>query len=402
MAAIMGIGARWLPGGAVPSAYWLLVLVAPFGCVERLIYDGECGDAKQDPGEVCFGDHEQLDVPFEPLAIRVAPFDGDAFSDILVTGVDEVGAVVGSLSRTQADGALGPLDPTALFGCSAYPAVGDVGDGAVADLLFDQCDDTMLVFKGHTDGTVEGPTIVDLDVLTLGSALLDADGDGIGDVIAIGTANGTVAISLARGVATGGYLPPLVTVVGSADTADAPRSFSIGLIDDDLRLDLVLSHGDPALPPTFVRGVGESFSAPEPWPELGVAASVSFANTDGEGDPELVIFRADPPAVEVWSGKLGSARKLGGTEIEALADSLFAAGDFDADRKLDLALFDPDDVEVVTWLGDGRGRWREDATVRFSAAVEALSVGDLDADGAADLVAGTFAERTVTIARGAP
>lgn len=383
------------------AVHWIVGLAMPLGCAERLYPDTDCGDAEQEPGEVCFdGDHETIDVPFEPLAVRVAPFDGDGLSDILVTGLDDEGLVVGALSLTQPDGALGELRPTTLFGCSAYPAVGDVGDGVIADLLFDQCDDTMLVFRGHTDGTVDPAVSVDVDVLTLGSALLDADGDTIGDVIALGTSGTAVAIALARGTGKGSYLPPVLTSVGTMDASDAPRSFSIGLIDDDLRLDLVLSHGDPALPPLFVRGAGDGFAAPEQWPELGVASSVSFANTDGEGDPELVVFRADPSVVEVWTGKLGTAQKIGSTELTG--SSLFAAGDFDSDRNLDFAFYDRDDEEVAVWLGDGRGGWEEATTVRFGTAVEQLAVGDLDADGAADLVAGTFSRGTITIARGAP
>lgn len=382
---------------------WLGLAPLLTGCVDRLIVPSVCGDTEPEPGEVCFeDDHETIEIPFEPLAIRVAPFDGDAFSDILVTGLDGGGAVIGSFSLTQPDGALGPLLPTALYGCTGYPGVGDVGDGSVADLLFDDCDDTMLVFRGVADGTIQGPTVVDLDVLTLGSALLDGDGDGIGDVIALGTNGDTVAISLARGIATGGYLAPILTIVGTASASDAPRSFSIGFVDGDTRFDLILSHADPTLPPTFVRGIVEGFGPPEPWDVIGPASSVSYANTDGEGDPELVVFRKDPAAVEVWSGGLGSARRIGGTKIAALGDSSFSAGDFDADRNLDLALFRSDEAEVVLWLGDGKGGWRKDDTVRFGSAVKQLSVGDLDADGLADLVAGTFAERTLTVVRGAP
>jgi hypothetical protein len=398
MARIMVLRTRWRV-----APWFACVGLVPLGCVSRVIRDGNCDVEEAAPGEVCFGEHETIDVPFDPLALRVAPFDGDGLSDILVTGVDDAGTVVGSLSRSQLDGALGPLQPAAVSGCSAYPAVGDVGDSGPADLLFDQCDDTMLVFVVHADATIEAPRVVDLDVTTLGSALLDGDGDGVGDVIAIGEAGETVWISLARGSAGGGYLPPLLTAVGSKGATDAPYSLSIGLIDDDHRYDLVLSHGDPTRPPTFVRGTADAgFGVPEPWPELGVAKVVSFANTDGEGEPEIVVFRAEPAAIEVWSGALGSARKVGATEIEALAHSSFAAGDFDADRNLDLALFDADERDVVIWLGDGRGDWQEEAKVRFAAPVEALSVGDLDADGAADLVAGTFSESTITVARGAP
>lgn len=380
-----------------------MALATPTACVDRLLYPAECEDGELTPGEVCFeDDYEQVDVPFEPLALRVAPFDGDILSDVLVTGIDAAGAVIGSLSLARLDGPLAPLQPAAVSGCSAYPAVGDVGDGAVADLLFDDCDDTMLVFPGRVDGVFEPARLVDLDVATLTSALLDADGDGIGDVIALGITDDRIAISLARGLAMGVYDAPRLTMVGTRDASDAPYGFSIGWIDDDARFDLVLSHGDPNLPPTFVRGIPEGFGPPEPWPELGVARGVSFANTDGEGELEIVVFRDDPDVIEVWGGRLGTAKKIGETQLGAAAGLGFVGGDFDADRNFDLAFYDPEDDVVSMWLGDGRGRWRETASVRFPAAVKQLGVGDLDADGSFDLVAGTFAERTITIVRGAP
>src|SRR5687768_338451 len=114
MATIMGLRVRW-PGVAPWVESCVVLLAFPLGCVERLIRDTDCGDAQPEPGEVCFDDdHEQLEIPFEALAIRVAPFDGDAFSDILVTGLDDDGAVIAALSRTQMDGALGLLQSTAL------------------------------------------------------------------------------------------------------------------------------------------------------------------------------------------------------------------------------------------------------------------------------------------------
>lgn len=380
-----------------------VALVTPTGCVDRLIVPTDCGDGEVLPGEVCFeDDYEQVEVPFDGLALRVALFDGDILSDVLVTGLNDAGAVIGSLAISKLDGGLTAFNPAAVSGCSAYPAVGDVGDGSVADLLFDDCGDTMLVFPGRVDGVFDPPRSVDLDVATLTSALLDGDGDGIGDVIALGITGDTVAISVARGLATGVYDVPRLTPVGTNEASDAPYGFSIGWIDEDERFDLVLSHGDTSLPPTFVRGGVDGFGPPEPWPELGVARGVSFANTDGEGELELVIFRDDPSTIEVWGGRLGTAQLIAKTELGDMAGKGFVGGDFDADRNFDLAFYDPNDDDVSVWLGDGQGRWRESGSVRFPAAVEQLGVGDLDADGSFDFVAGTFAERTITIVRGAP
>jgi hypothetical protein len=169
------------------------------GCVDRVLVPAECGDGVSVRGEACFGDAvEAFRVPFAPLALRAAVFDGDGLPDVLVTGVDAAGAVVGTLSRGAGDGTLaGPVD-AGVFGCSAYPATGEANGDATSDLLVDSCDDTMLVFLGGADGRFASPAIVDVDVATRTSAIEDVDADGIADVIALGTAGDVVALTWRR------------------------------------------------------------------------------------------------------------------------------------------------------------------------------------------------------------
>ncbi len=362
-----------------------------------------CDDGIAVRGEACFTDEpELLAFGFTPIALRVAPFDSDGIADVLVTGVDTQGAVLGVVSRTGADGALGAAQDAGVYGCSAHPALGDANLDGATDLLVDACDDTMMVFVASGSGSFAAPVIVDVDVATRTSTIFDVNSDGVGDVVALGIAGEAIALTWAAGDGLGGYAPPLGTFVGQLGAADEPLGFSIGLLDADGLPDVVLSHADPTRVPTIARGTGAAFAEPVPWDELPIARGVAAIDVVDGADPELLIVRSEPPVFEVWQGPLGSAKPLAATTIEAARDHFLAAGDVDGDGSLDLAFFDPATPNLEIWLNDGDGRWAFAAIVDIGANVDQLAIADLDGDGAAELIAGTFAERGVSILRSAP
>lgn len=373
------------------------------GCVDRLLVPIACDDGELVRGEACFsGDHEQLELGFEPLALRTAEFDRNGVPEVLITGLDAAGVVVGALSRADDSGHLAPPELAAVYGCSAYPAVGEANGDGVADLLVDACDDTMLVFVGNGDGSFAVPITVDLDVATLTSALVDVDVDGNNDVIALGIAGTSIAVTWTKHDGNGGYAAPVGTFVGVLDAGDAPRSFSVGQLDGDGLPDLVLSHGDPSHPPMVAFGTGDAFREPVPWDALGIATGVALIDTDDDGDAEILVVRDDPPALEVWRGDFASARRSATTKMPQLATHVLASGDIDGDGTLDLGLFETDAADISLWLADGQDGWQRTTEVNVGAAVNQLSIADLDGDGAAELVAGTFARRTITVVHSAP
>jgi hypothetical protein len=380
-----------------------LAALIPTACVDRMLSPRECDDGVLVQGEACFGDDtELLTVPFTPIALRAAPFDGDDTPDLLITGVDATGLVVGALSRNETSGVLGALQDAGVSGCSAHPALGNAnGDGAI-DLLVDACDDTMMVFLAEPTGHFAPPIAVDTDVTTLTSGIVDVDADGVTDVIALGLAGTSVALTWSRGDGAGGYGPPIGTFVGTVGAVDQPHSFSVGLLDDDDLPDVVLSHPDPDQPPRFVRGTGAAFAEPIPWDELPAARGVGVLDIDGDGDTELLVVRGDPMTFEAWSGRFGALDRLGSTEFAITATRITTAGDVDGDGALDLVFFEPTATDVDVWLGDGEGEWTFAADVEVGANVDQLAVVDLDDDGAAELVAGTFAAGGITIVRSSP
>jgi len=382
----------------------VLVLAAliPTACVDRMLSPRECDDGVLVRGEACFATAtELLTVPFTPIALRAAPFDDDSTPDVLVTGLDTSG-VVGALSRNDAGGVLGVVQDAGVFGCSAHPALGNANGDASVDLLVDACDDTMMVFLAEPTGHFAPPIAVDTDVATLTSSLVDVDADGVTDVIVLGTAGSSIALTWSRGDGNGGYAPPLGTLVGTVGAVDEPRGFSVGLLDDDALPDVVLSHADPSQPPRFVRGTGGAFADPIAWDELPPCRGVGVLDTDGDTAKELLVVRGDPTVFEVWEGRFGSLERVGSTELTITSQRIPAAGDVDGDGALDFVFFEPTASDVDVWLGDGDGEWTFAADIEVGANVDQLAVVDLDDDGAAELVAGTFAAGGVTIVRSSP
>ena len=91
----------------------------------------ECGDDREDPGELCFRS-ERLGVDpglSTPLALRSGLFDDDDLPDVLVIGTD-VSGVSGRL--LQSDGLSGLDQPRTLFvgGCEAGGQQERCGRGA--------------------------------------------------------------------------------------------------------------------------------------------------------------------------------------------------------------------------------------------------------------------------------
>lgn len=381
----------------------IVAALALCGCVDRLIVDADCGDGHAVAGEACFGDErETIAVPFTPVATRVADFDGDDDFDVLVLGVDPVGGVTSSIAVNDGVGVLATPIAAGVSGCSAHPALGDADDDGAIDLLVATCESSMWIYHAAGDATFAAPVAVDVGALPRTSGIVDIDGDAIPDVVVLGIIGDAVVLTWARGRGALAWAPPTVDVVGTVGHPDDPTAFSIAQLDDDAIADAVLSHAAPDLPPLLARGAPDGFGAPEPWDELPVALGVGALDLDGHGDKELFVLTDGGDTIAVYRGRVGSLQRVATTDISAQHGRLLAVGDIDGDRRLDLAFFAPNSARVDLWLADGGFGWRDSGSVDVGATVDQLAVADLDDDGAAELVAGTFARGGFTVVRSDP
>jgi len=253
----------------------------------------------------------------------------------------------------------------------------------------DSC--TTLSFGSQTSGaTGSDPVAV---------AVGDFDHDGRLDLV---TANGfpTNTISVLAGIGNGAFGAP-----STATSAPSPVDVATGDLDRDGKLDLVVASGT-ATQVTVHAGNGTTIFTTGSLANVLVKQSrILLADFDRDGRLDLVVVSDDADRVLVLRG-LGNLSFDTGTPIADIPLSgqdpvAAAAGDFDRDGDLDLAVALKASGEVQVFRNDGASFTPEPAVSVGVAPVDVFAA-DLDRDGWLDLVtANAGPTATVSVLEGA-
>lgn len=247
----------------------------------------------------------------------------------------------------------------------------------------------------------------------------DATGDGLEDLLAVvgpfDSAGGTRLLRYARDAA-GGLGTPLEIVLNGAGRVTATTS---GMLDRSGRPVLVLARTDEDTARVLVQTVhfagGLRVDELDVDPAHGVLERLVMADVDRDGDDDMLALAmsrgqgARPTRLTLLLLR-NDAGRLGFAGATPLADWMpgpvppwtsLAAGDFDRDGRLDVALHwaaettstdadpaAPDAGALQLFKGDGTGRFTADR--RLASATEgvlaaSLAAGDFDGDGREDL-----------------
>jgi hypothetical protein len=197
-------------------------------------------------------------------------------------------------------------------------------DLAVA--AFENYSGNLVVLLGNGDGTFQTSSIYPTDQGSIWLVAGDFNGDGFPD-LAVTNANGDdVSVLLNKG--NGTFLPAVNYAVGGS-----PSRIVAGDFNEDGKLDLAVCN-------------------------LGSTFTLLLGNGDG-------TFRPDSP----------STRSCFQTLI---------ATDFNGDGHLDLLV--DNDPNYTIWYGKGDGTFPTSLTVNLASYPSAMAVGDMNGDGAPDLV----------------
>lgn len=219
----------------------------------------------------------------------------------------------------------------------------------------------------------------------------DVDDDGDLDALAIGISSSLLRV--APGLGNGEFGEWIDSTI-----SEGARGAALGLVDDDLALDLVLANiVTPAgTGVAYGDGLG-AFSQPMFLP-TGAVRAVALGHFDGDAWLDAALANEDAGELRVLLGT-----GVGFASGDALAVELepydVVAGDLDLDGALDLASANQGSSSVSLAWGDGQGGFAVAQSVPCGAGPRGLALADLDLDGDLDIVTADFDEDAITLLR---
>ena len=329
--------------------------------------------------------------PKEPLSMVAGDFNGDGKLD-LALGIEQAGNPgYVSVLLGNGDGTFTPVSSSPVTGnCPCSMAVGDInGDGKLDLAVGNYSDNTVTILLGKGDGTFLPPS---------GSAVRVGAGP---TALALGDFNGDRKLDLAVANGTGDTLTILLgngdgtfTPASSPPAPGSPFGLAVGDFNGDGKLDLAVANFDVNTV-TILLGNGDGTFAPAPSPPATKGPALAVGDFNGDGKLDLAVTNRGNSTITILLGNGdGTFTPISGccgTSVSLTFTLGMAAGDFNGDGKLDLAVailnvqgtFPADYVEIL--LGNADGTF---STTDFSLLLPdqpaSLVLGDFNGDGKLD------------------
>ena len=338
---------------------------------------------------------------FTPLALEVADFDGDAVTDLLVLGVDNVDGVASRLSRGVGDGSFEAGINPMLSGTSAFPVVGELDPQPGADVMVAQVDGDVKVFRWAGEAFESWKVFTNANVPRTHVGH-DVDADDDDDIVWLWWTKDSAEFGLSIRPNSGdGFFAPVDTTVGNiAELMLAPTSLLIGDLNGDDIADALIFEADQ--PKAMLRLFGTPagfFGSPKfvlPTVHANVATLGDF---DEDGALDVLAFELKPARIVFARGDgKGGFTAQGSTDvIGPFVPSTFAVADLDADGHLDVAVVDVASPELRIWDGLGDGTFAAPKSGALPSPAVRVHAAELDGDVGLELVVATFAAGEVTV-----
>ena len=331
--------------------------------------------------------------------LALADFNGDGIPDVVLSGSSGLAVLLG-----KGDGTFGlAILPTSTSDGALF--TGDLNGDGKADIVAVDISGIVTVLLGNGDGTFQQPTTTLIQGTSL--ALGDFNGDGKPDAVSIGlNPSGTspvdiVSVSLGKGDGTFLLGTEIHVPCGCFDARGA-QSILVGDLNGDGKSDLVYLQTFPAFGYVVATLLGNgdgTFGTPSTFGMNGnlfASANVAAGDFNNDGKLDLAITAGH---VGVFLGK-GDGTFQPEVDYGGQNAVFVAVADFNGDGKADVVTADGTANTVSVLLGNGDGTFGFANSFPMSNPANSLVVGDFNNDGKPDVAVATGSSVAVLLGNG--
>ncbi len=300
-----------------------------------------------------FATHQDFTAGSRPSSVTTADINGDGLPDLIVANTSRADTVSVLLNNTSPGAATPSFATPQSFATGVNPesvtAIDVNGDG-LPDLIVTNGDNTVSVLLNTTASGASTPSFAAQQTFATGSnpislTAADVNGDGLPDLIVANQGNGggnTVSVLL-NTTAPGATTPSFATQQTFA-TGNSPESVTVADVNGDGKPDLIVANENDntvsvLLNNTAPGATTPSFASQQTFATGSRPYSVTAADVNGDGMPDLIVTSSDDDTVSV----LLNTTTPGATTPSFAAQQTFAA-----------SLGSPTSVTAVDVNGDGK------------------------------------------------
>jgi len=339
----------------------------------------------QNVGNGTFSDRLDLELGTlpSPLATVVATADVDGDGDVDLAAINNSTGTVSVILNAGN----GTFDPRVEYFTDYHPrslAVGDLDGDGKPELAVATGDTAAVhIFRNRGDGTF--PARLDYPALYSPFALCagDVDGDAFEDIVVAVPERNT--ISVMRNSGTGLFPARLDYPTGAY-----PSSIAIQDLDGDGTREIVVANNNSSGIGTVsvFRNLGSGVFAPRSDYAVGIQpTAVTVADLDGDGKPDLAVAKYHAAN----SGQLSVMLNRGNCEFSAARDypvgsnpSAIATGDLNGDGAVDVLAVNSGGKSVSILVNHGDGTFEAPTNYVTATLPQYVGVGDMNQDGHLD------------------
>lgn len=256
------------------------------------------------------------------------------------------------------------------------------GDGKADLAIANSLASDVSILIGNGDGTFVTNAAVHSGGSTGAVAIGDFNTDGKLD-LAIGNISGN-AITVYSGNGNGTF------TLRSTVNVSAPISIAVADLNSDGKADLIVANGTygntTGQTVTVVLGSGDgSFRAPVSYTTGPSPYGVVVGDFNGDRKPDLAVVNGDNNSVSILLGVGNGTFNAAVNYLTGSYPDAIAIGDFNADGKLDLAIGNDFSNDVSILLGNGDGTFGPATSFPAGSGPASLAVADFNGDGWADV-----------------